>query len=605
VKEENHRHFTSTGRHPAGWIAVAGVFCATLALHPLVSILSNMFTFDRWYLMDEGTILYAAFRSATGFYPHLDGPYYYSGGLEIMLGWIFRCCGIAFSVARFTLATTMATTAALVFVLLTRLAIDRWLAVLFAILGTALAFGMNYHCYPAWYALPPILAAILFFWNGIRRLRPSYSYLLSAGILLGLSISVKQTMGLFTFLAFTLASFLILPQASTETSRTVSIPQGKAMRGIALLGIIPILILVAFTVLIGSRLTLINIVMFLVVPGIYVGYSLAHLRGLGDAPETLVVFPRILVGVVIALGTGVILGLLPLASFYALHAGLGQFIADSFLNVRGAVEGSYSEFKFVNEDATANVFVFLRWFLLFLLPLAISVIAFVISRKQTGDQERRGLLAIVSFSIAILYFTLFPIAIRMYVLFLVPLLLVPAAYSTDILLKRLMGTVWKRALVVGVGGCVLLGAYVGARSLAGDLQHIAYRGSYVLSDHTGDVALPKESYTYIEPVVRYMEARPAGESSLTVDIFNKLIGFLSQKPVLFDHLRQHHSLSITEDDLNAMVDVLRSEKVDMVVIGRDYLVDPSQEKRLERLLLPRYTIAIKNDHHIIFQKVGQ
>jgi hypothetical protein len=476
------------------------------------------------------------------------------------------------------------------------------MAVIVALLGTVAAFGMNYHCYPAWYATPVILAAILFFWRGIRTAMPGRRYVFFAGILLGLATSLKQTTGAFVFVGFILACFISLAPATIERENNEKRPSLHMRSLLLCASTLPLLILGGLILLLGARLSFLNSVMFLTVPGMYVAFAIHRMSGPWKSELRARAFVTGVVHTLLNLTVGAIIGFLPLALFYVTQGGIDRLIGDAFLNVRGVVEVRYSEFKFVEEAATSNPFVFVRWFALFVLPLAISVGAFLLARRHSGNRDRQVLLATISTSLALLYFTLFPIAIRMYVLFLIPLTLIPIGYFADVILKRLFARGWQRvAAMVAVCGLVA-GTYIGARYLAGDIERIAFRGSHAFDTRAGDVGFPEASVVYLQPVVHYLDSRPVTESVVVLDVFSKLTGFLTRRPILFDHIHRHASLTITQDDLLAMQEFLRRTNTDIIVIGREYLEDVSLEAKVSALLRPRYALALETQNHLVFQK---
>ncbi|MBM2839821.1 MAG: hypothetical protein HW412_349 [Bacteroidetes bacterium] len=583
-------------------VAIA-VFIAMLFLVPAVSTLSAWFTHDDWYLMDEGTILYASYRSSLGEIPHTELPYFYTGGLEILLGYVFQLFGGTFAVARWTLGLNMAATAALTYLISRNLTIDKAIAACFAVAATAIAFGMNFHVYPAWYSGTLLLLALLLLWHGLQT-TAKHRWLILSGVCLGLASSMKQTSGLYALFAFVICILLVSGQVSL-------LPSPRRMQSSLRLNTMfsafvatPLVMLTFFVILLRSQLTFLNAVMFLTAPLVIIALSVRSVvlawRNSSTAEKFLANVQTSLVPLVV----GVALGFLPLVLLYVSQGGVEQLIGDSFINIRQVFANRYSVFKFAEEEATSNPFVFIRWLTLFVLPIAAALIGFFHSMRSRHS-EQSLLLLLNSALIAFLYFTLYPIAIRMYVLFLAPLVTISAAYFADKVLKKFFTSKAFRASVVVALFAFLVVMYLGSRSLGGDLHLIADTKAGLLDDHFGNALVSQGAIDYLKPVLQYIDRRPEEESFVGFDVFQKLIAFVTRRKIHTDYLQRHYFFEITHDDFAALKHLAEDKQIDIIVIGKRYLSHSPPESALFEYMNKNYSLALDSRTHLVYQRIPQ
>jgi len=579
-------------------VAIA-ISIAILFVVPAVSTLSAWFTHGDWYLMDEGTILYAAYRSSLGELPHTEIPYFYTGGLEILLGIVFRIFGSTFAVARWTLGVNMALTAALTYLISRKLSVGKTIAACFAVIATTLAYGMNFHIYPAWYGSTCLLLALLFMWNGLQT--GERRWLLVAGVCLGVASSMKQTSGIYGLFAFVL-SVLLLSGGLFPLSVSKQ-PTKKTNVTLAVLAATPIATLIFFVILLRSQLTLLNVIMFLGTPLIVIAFTLRTVMVMSRSHGGAERFVSETKMVLLPVFAGFALGFLPVALIYAVQGNLGQFVGDSFINIQQAFAHRYSVFKFVEDEATSNPFVFVRWLTLFVIPIAAALIGFLYSIRNGLKCGELRLLLLLSVLIAFSYFTLYPIAIRMYVLFLLPLVTISAAYFAGIVLSRLFGSTMLRVSTVISIFVLVAMIYLGARSFSGDLDVITTTKVGLLNQHAGNALVSQETIDYLRPVLGYIEHRPTEESFVGFDVFQKLIAFVTRKKIQTDYLQRHYFNEITPDDFAALKHLAEDRKIDIVVIGRRYLSGSQPEQSLFDYLNSRYDLALDNQTHLVYQRI--
>ncbi len=581
------------------------IFIAMLFLVPAISLLSVRFTSDFWYLMDEGTILYAAHRSSLGELPHIDTAYFYSGGFEILLGYVFNMFGSTLAVARWTLGVNMAATASLVYLICRRISIDWSVAAGFAVIATGLGYGMNFHIYPAWYSGTLLLIAVLFMWKGMLQ-RERWLWICLAGVCLGIASSLKQTSGLYGLFSFMLWVLIVTGRLPFSTARSMKHSPALLKIGATVLLSIPITILVFFVLILRSHLTLLNIAMFLTVPAIMLLYGInTVIRKWKDSPDVAGCFVSEAVQKIAALVFGAGLGLLPIFLLYIVRGGFLQFVGDSFLNIEQVAAARYSVFKFVDEAAMSNAIVFVRWLILFIAPIITALISFYVVIRKNVLNNQHQLILLISILIAVLYLTLYPIAIRMYVLFLLPLVIIAIAYCTDVILKRISTSPPVRLFVVLGMFVIIVTAYVGSRSLAGDLGRISAGAGDVglLDQERGNVYVPKTTINYLHPVLEYLENRPQEESVVALDMFTKLVAFVSNRKIEVDYWQRHYFNEITADDFLDLKHLIEERTIDIIVIGKNHLTNARSESMLFEFLAKKYTLALDNQTHLVYQRI--
>ncbi len=583
------------------FLPAAGIFVGMLLLVPFLSVLSVRFTSDDWYLMDEGTVLYTAFRSSLGAPPHIDGPYYYSGGLEVLLGSVFSLFGSTFAVARWTLGVNMGATASIVYLLCTRLSIDRATGAILAVAITAVGYAMNFHVYPAWFATTLLLIAVLLMWQGVQN-RNTLT-LIATGFCLGAASALKQTAGLYGLFAFTLFTLIV----GSHLRPTITTPHGshRVNLWLAFLAALPSAILMFFVLLLRNQLMLINVVMFLTVPAVMVVYATKSVVDVRRrSPYEAASYVHLSRRVLGSLHFGFLLGFLLLVAYFTLHGGIGKFFSEAFVNVQQAFANRYTVFKFMEDPAANNPLVMLRWFILYIIPVATAVFAFRFTTRQDRSDVRIQLLLLASITIAILFFTLYPIAIRMYVLFLFPFVAIPLAFLADAALKRVIPSSLVRSSLLITAIVLAIGAYVVGRQLAGDLPKITTGNVAVLDQKGGDVYVPQATMDYVGPVLSYLEGRPKTESFVGFDVFNKLIAFITQRKIHADYLQRHYFNEITPEDFAELRRSADENRIDTIVIGKAYLTGSLQEQILFEYLKKNYTLALNNTTHLVFQRIS-
>ncbi len=592
------------------WIAV-GLFLATLLVSPLLDRWSGHFATQEWHLSDEGIVLYASYRTTMDQLPHISFTYYYAGGVEVVLGAIFRMLGSTFGVARWLFAADMAANVSLVFLLLVRFAMGYPLAAAFAFGSVVIGRVLNYHVYPAWFAITLVPLAMLFL---IQRLKyESRMTIVWAGITLGLTTSMKQSTGMFAFAGFLYYLYWrhsVAVHDSSDASRR-KLPPYEGIR-LFLLLLLPIFLCLLFLYVIRRSITPLNVFMFMSLPlTLTAGCMWSLWANAVKSPETLRSRLNGLQKDILLLSLGYCAGLLPILLYYITHNGFQPFIQESFLRIQSTLSSKEVYWPFGSTGPTAGIIAMLRRFGIYLVPMASVVVGLVWgvkNEKSPADRIRSHVLVLNSSTLATLWFTLYPLVGITYLYYLLPMIVVPFAFALNILADKRIKSIGGR--IGFVAGAFLLTAllYFGSRLAAGDWQHQGlYTDEIVPLDTDGkDAYYPKSTARVLEPVLGYLKTRPKEETFVMMDRTNEAVAFLTKRTTSIDYGLLYYSRHGYEPrNFEEIMWLVDRKRTNTVIIAKKYLSESVEVKKLLEFLSHRYSLALDTPSYEIYQLNAQ
>jgi hypothetical protein len=574
---------------------------------PLLNRLSAHYATEEWYLLDEGTIAYTAFRIVIGEIPHVDFPYFYAGGVEFAIAGLFSVLGESFGVARTGLVVCMMVTSLAVFSLLRKLDLDRVMAFMVSVVVVCVGFGCNFHIYPAWFA-----GALVLISYGLITSEKCGNIgwrTLLAGCLFGLAALCKQNTGILAFLGALLFAPYYLQSSSDrqETRNQLKTPRWiRALLGFP--GLSPIVTVTGLLLLmyiIRMHLSLLNVAMFMILPVLVAIWGMSQIwRMRQNRPGDYKSRVEKCNSHILVVSVGFILGLLPLSVYYLFQGEFGRFFHESFLATTSLFERRFSPFKFADAEALGNPFLFLRRLLVQLIPHVAVILGLVIAYRRSrvgADSLITKVLLLNSCCLACLYFTQYPIALHVYVLYMLPMVSLPIGFAMKQYLARRIKSAVSRSLIVGSLAAIMAIGYIGSRSGAGDLGLMFSDSVVVLEPERGDILVPEEVREYVKDVIGYLKSRPRTERFLAFDVYNKAVGFVVGKRIEVDYLQRHYYSELKPSDYTVIMDRARERGIETIILGKKYLIGLAEEQHLLQFLSDRYTLALDTPHHLVYQ----
>lgn len=315
------RSVFSTG----AWATARGYRSGPLVVTWVLAMAFVLAHVDRgWGPPDEGLLGQTAERFLRGEIPHRDFDDLYTGGLTALHAAAFAIFGVRLVVLRWVLAGAVACWIPVVYALARRFA-----APVTAASVTLLAVVWSVPAYPAampsWYNLFFASAGLLALFHFAETGRPRWMF--GAGVAGGLSILFKVVGLYFVAAAGLVAVYTALEMASDEGT-VPAVP----------VGVVPaVVLLLAVLWLVRIRPDA-GTLFYFVAPALGIALALA-----ATAARAKRVDGRDVWAPVVALGAGVVVGVLPIVVFYAQHHALDAL-------VRGALIGPTRRLVFASRE---------------------------------------------------------------------------------------------------------------------------------------------------------------------------------------------------------------------------------------------------------------
>lgn len=588
----------------------AGLFLVTLLVSPVLDRWSGHFATQEWHLSDEGIVLYASYRTAMDQLPHISFTYYYAGGVEVVLGTIFKMLGSTFGVARWAFAADMAANVSLVFLLLVRFSMGYPLAATFAVGSVVIGRVLNYHVYPAWFAITLVPLAMLFLVQRVNY--ENRMTIIWAGVTLGLTTSMKQSTGMFAFAGF-LYYLYWHHSITTHKSPHATQRQSPALAALQLfvMLLVPILLSLIFLYIIRRSITPLNLFMFMTLPLTLTAACVWSLwRKAVESPETLRSRLHGLERDVMLLGIGYCGGIAPILLYYLAHNGLQPFIAESFLRIQSTLSSKEVFWPFGSTESGGTI-AMIRRLGIYLIPMT-SVVAGLVwgmkKQKSLNGSVKSHALVLNSATLATLWFTLYPLVGITYLYYLLPMIVVPFAFAINILLEKRIKSMGGR--VGFVAGVFLLSAllYLGSRLAAGDWQHQGVYADEIvpLDVNAKDAYYPKSTARVLDPVLAYLKTRPHGETFVMIDRTNEAVAFLTKRTTAIDYALLFYSGHGYEPrNFEQIMWLVQEKQTNTVIIAKKYLSESTEVRKLLEYLSRRYSLALDTPNYDIYQLNAQ
>jgi hypothetical protein len=589
-----------------------GLFIIVLFLVPTFGVLSAHFATKEFQLSDEGIVVYTGYRASLGQLPHLAFPYYYAGGLEIILGALFNTLGTTFGVARWALGLCMAFTVLLIYLVYAVAGIHRATAVIGAVVSVGYGYLMNYHVHPAWFAVAFVPLGMLFLVRGLRH--GSVSLILLAGVCTGVSSAFKQTTGIFVLLSFILFTTFIPPNSERESEPErkelkTRFPLGEARFAAVMIG--PVMIFVFLVYLISSNLTVLNIVLFLTIPALVIVLSMKAIWNVGrTSARVRRSFVQFCEKTSLLLVCGFFLGLLPIMIYYFLHGGIENFLNDSFLKVHSAMTHTVQLWTFAMPESTADPLIMFRRLVVHSVPFLAIVGGLVFSfrrmRKNIYDRST-VLLLLNSLTLSILHFSLFPLPETLYLLYLLPLIALPFMFALDSFLKSKVSSGFLRAAATVLILVIVVGFYWGSRLFTPEWQNEqAISSEVTLIDHDrGDIYVPRHVADYLAPVINYLNGRPKDESFAAIDRLDAVVAFLTSHPTVVNYSQLFYlSSGYSGHHYRDLKVLAEKHKIDTIILGRPFLRNTPGEQELFQYLAGHYKPVLNTLNYLGYQRIS-
>jgi hypothetical protein len=576
---------------------------AAVLMIPIVNRLTLQFDVGLNVLHDEGTIAYVAYRAMLGESPHVLFSYYYSGGWEILLGAMFKVFGPSMAAARTFLGLIMALTIVVAF-RLNRLAkndvVPALLASLFAV---CCAYAMNFHIYPAWMASLSVLIGVLFCIKGVTTKNVVWYF--GGGVCLGLATALKQNTGILAFLGVLLfiLAYLVLEQA--ETDRIEATRQYKGWSnsfGWAFLGSLALFVFLLLVYLLKAELSPFNVLLYLGLPGIFVmwlGWGLWRRRNdLGFRSSRMQETSR----TILYLSIGCAVGFAPVSLYFLLKGSEMQFVRETFFVPGNLLR--YSPWGFLDAYALAHPILFVRKFVGELAPLISAIAGLFIFRHRRLKQEDETVSYLILLNSCILMtlsFTQFPRANYYYTLYLTPFVVLPFSYLADRLIRRSVHPRLLKFAAIGIT-LVAIAGYGLTRSMDHSVDSFGSRQFGFIQEARSSVYYPSKETEYIVPLIEYIRSRPEQEKFLAYDVYNLAIGFYSRRPIQAYYFQKHLFGGYGDQDIAELEQIAREKRIDILILGKQYLQNTEQEAKLFRFLKSNYDLAFQNANHLVYQR---
>ncbi len=579
--------------------------CAiAMLLSPVVRYLSAFFSSEPWYLYDDATIAYTAWRSSLGEIPHIDFPYYYAGGYELILGCIFSLFGVSLGTAQWFVVVQMAVTSVLMFAFARRCGLGRAVSFIIAIVWGGGGYLLNLHLFPAWLAQTLVIAALVTF-PSVIPVR-SWARMLGAGLLLGLASASKQSVGIFALLGFFLVIPILLTEDDPVESENASDKKTGRGRGISPWLLSPVLPFVFFLYVLRNHLTVWNL-LFLLAPVLALsGWILWRVAAFARRPRT----QMALIGahartVILLLVGGYAIGLGMVAGFYAVHGGFWRFFSESFLQVQTEMTRFFSGIEAGNLSLADSPSLVVRRSVVYLILPMFALGGFIASRSHllqySGRSVRQSTLLVCSM-LAVLNMTLFPNPVRYLLVTVLPLAAIPYAVVVEAVVATSIREALMRHVVVLALIISPIAGYVGIRMITGDLKSFVATNATYLDHDRAQIALPAPIAESIRPVLDYLAMRPAEERLHSYDLYNKAFAFLSGRALVHEYGQLFNFHAQSDDDIRRLSTIVTMERIDILVVGKGYLRGSPAEAELFTSLEPAFSRAVETDSYLIYQK---
>jgi hypothetical protein len=221
--------------------------------------------------------------------------------------------------------------------------------------------------------------------------------------------------------------------------------------------------------------------------------------------------------------------------------------------------------------------------------------------KHEEDETVSYLILLDSFICMALLFTQYPRAGYYYTMYLMPFVLLPFVFVIDRALRRPGHLYLLRASNLGLVFFVTL-AYVALRPTDTTVDPFGSRHFGLIEHDHGNLYYPLKEADYLLPVVDYIRTRPQQESFLAYDVFNIAIAFFTQRPIQVNYFQKHLFGGYGDQDILELENLAKAKKIDVIVLGKQYLSDTEQEKKLFQFLTSCYDLAFENSNHLVYQR---
>ena len=203
-----------------------------------------------------------------------------------------------------------------------------------------------------------------------------------------------------------------------------------------------------------------------------------------------------------------------------------------------------------------------------------------------------------------LWFTLYPLVGIVYLYYLLPMIALPYLLLVDHFLQRYFRT---SARVVAVIASVIFIslAYLGSRYLAGDWQHqgVFAKDIAPLDFERGEGYYPARTVVALQPVLKYLDARPGHESFVLLDRMNEAVAFLSRKKAAVDYALEYYSgRGYGPEDFAEIQTAIVQQRTATVIVAKEYLSGSPEELEFTDFLSKDYRKAIDTPSYTVYAR---
>jgi nucleotide-binding universal stress UspA family protein len=302
---------------------------------------------------------------------------------------------------------------------------------------------------------------------------------------------------------------------------------------------------------------------------------------------------------------GFCVGFLPIVVFYALNGGFESFYNESFVEIQEIVTRRYRAFSFSDADSLGSAFTMTRRVGLFGAPLfAVALgIALGLSRMRREPGGSSAIVLILNSTVlSTMYLGLYPNPNRVQILFLAPMIMLPFVYGLSLFLKtRVKGTPTRVALILAFLVAPVV-VYFGGRYISETPHEAASTEIALLDGDRGNIYLPRWVVDYVSPVTNYLRTRPAEETFLGYDVYNKAMAFLAGRRAEADYFQRHQFREVGDSDIREIRKLAEDQKIDTIILGKSFLPGTEAEKELFSYLAQQYRLVLNTENHLGYQR---